>query len=444
MPKLSGFKITKKALEDLPRDKDAVYFDCELKGFGVRIKPKGRAAYVLQYRNVEGVSRRFTLGLVGAMTAEQARTHAKKLLGNIAAGHDPAETKKENASAETVAELCEAYLEAIERGLNDPKKAVIFGKSGEAKKASTVREDKSRINRHIVPLLGKRKVRDLTTTDITKFMRDVTTGKTAIDLKTKARGRARVTGGAGIASRTVGLLGGIMAFAVSEGIISHNPCRGVKRPKDGVRDVRLSSAQYRALGEALDKAFASGEPWQSVNAVKLLALTGCRLGEIEKLKWSEVDFEGHALRLEDSKTRKSVRPLGAAALAVLAGIEHTFKHAGDYVFPAVRLDGAPYGSLPKGWLRIVAHAATEQGNPLEGLTPHGLRHAYASVGGDLGLTEITIAALIGHSSATVTGRYIHALDSALIGAADRVAARIESHMTGQNEGGAVVVPLRRM
>jgi integrase len=116
--------------------------------------------------------------------------------------------------------------------------------------------------------------------------------------------------------------------------------------------------------------------------------------------------------------------------------------SGSYVFPATRLNDAPYGSLPKAWGRIISKAKTEAENPLGGLTPHGLRHAFASVGGDLGLSEITIAALIGHSSASVTGRYIHALDSALIATADRVARSIDSQMTGQDEGG-VVVPLRQ-
>ena len=85
---------------------------------------------------------------------------------------------------------------------------------------------------------------------------------------------------------------------------------------------------------------------------------------------------------------------------------------------------------------------TDPETDLTGLTPHGLRHAFASTGGDLGLTEITIAALLGHAAATVTGRYIHHLDTALIAAADRVAARIAAHMNGTEEG-AAVVPFKR-
>ncbi|MDI7775502.1 site-specific integrase [Asticcacaulis sp. EMRT-3] len=299
--------------------------------------------------------------------------------------------------------------------------------------------DEGRINRHIIPLLGSRRVRDLTTPDINRFMRDVAAGKTAVDVKTGPRGRAIVEGGNGTAARTVGLLGGILSFAVSEGIISINPCRGVKRPADARREVRLSPEQYRALGNALRASDANAEAWQAVAAFRLIAFTGCRLGEVQKLKWSEVDLSGHALRLSDSKTGQSVRPLGAAAVSLLSELPRT----GPFVFPSPTNGKAAYGSLPNAWKRIMARAlTTDPETDLSGLTPHGLLHAFARTGGDLGLTEITIAALLGHTAATVTGRYIHHLDTALIAAADRVAARIGAHMDGSDEG-AAVVPFKR-
>jgi integrase len=227
------------------------------------------------------------------------------------------------------------------------------------------------------------------------------------------------------------LLGGILSFAVSEGIITANPVRGIKRPADGRRETRLSSDQYRALGQALDGAVAEGEAWQVIAAIRLLALTGCRRGEIETLKWDDVDVGGQCLRLSDSKTGKSVRPIGAAVVAELNKLTRTTPH----VFPGRGRDGHFVG-LPKAWLRIVASAAKlEEQFPdaaaLVDVTPHGLRHSYASVAADLGMTEITIAALIGHSAATVTGRYIHHVDSTLVAAADRVSAGIAAAMEGK-------------
>lgn len=83
----------------------------------------------------------------------------------------------------------------------------------DTKKESTLATDKGRIERHIKPLLGSKRIGELSRADIEKFMRDVAAGKTTVDEETKKRGRAIVEGGKGTATRTVGLLGGIMSFA---------------------------------------------------------------------------------------------------------------------------------------------------------------------------------------------------------------------------------------
>jgi len=103
--------------------------------------------------------------------------------------------------------------------------------------------------------------------------------------------------------------------------------------------------------------------------------------------------------------------------------------SGAYVL-AGTIARKPYLGFPKAWLRLAERAG------LDGVTPHTLRHSFASVANDLGFTEPTIAAMLGHASGTVTGRYIHNLDSALTAAADRVARRIDAMMTGAE--GAVV------
>jgi integrase len=417
-------KLNKRNVDTIkPRAHGDIYvWDDEIAGFGLRVKPSGVRSFMVQYRNSSGKSRRHTLGKLGVLTVDEARKMAKAALADVAKGNDPSAKRSEDRMAITVRQLCDAYLDAAKKGL-------ILGKRGRSKKASTLYVDAGRIERHIIPLLGPRAVRDLKTPDIVRFMRDIAAGKTAGDIKTGFRGRAIIKGGAGTASRTVGLLGGILSFAVLDGIIPTNPTRGVKRPADNRREIRLTNDQYRALGKALTEAEANGENESAILGVRLLALTGCRRGEIEKLRWDEVDLAGRCLRLSDSKEGKSIRPLGSAATDLIARLP---KNA-----PFVLLGNSserPFSGLPKAWLRIRKRAN------LPDLTLHGLRHAYASVASDLGYIEPTIAALLGHTSGTMTGRYIHHLDAALIAASDKVSSLIASTMEGRKS--AKIVPLR--
>ncbi len=410
-------KLTKTVVEAAsPNGRDYFIWCDELPGFGVRIFASGKRSYLVQYR-AKGRTRRVAIGLHGRLTAEEARKEARALLGQVAKGGDPAEDRTAQRSAPTMAELCQRYLSSAEQGL-------ILGKKRRPKKESTLYVDRGRIERHILPLLGKRLVKDITAADVRRFMSDVAAGKTATVVPTKLRGKAVVEGGIGTASRTIGLLGGILSFAMAEGIIATNPVHGVARPADNRRERRLSPSEYRKLGQALAEAEEQMENSQAILGTWLLLLTGCRLGEVARLKWSEVDEAGHCFRLEDSKEGRSIRPVGEPAFAVLAQAER--KPGCPYVLPATRGKGA-YGGMPDGWGRIIARS------DLEGVTPHVLRHSFASVAGDLGYSEPTIAAMLGHASGSITSRYIHHLDAVLIAAVDTVAGRIWRLLTGVSD-----------
>jgi integrase len=173
------------------------------------------------------------------------------------------------------------------------------------------------------------------------------------------------------------------------------------------------------LGKALELAEAADDAIQGITAIRLLALTGWRSGEILGLKWQEVDKAGNCLRLADSKEGASIRPMGEAVFRVLDQVNRI--KSNPYVLTSLSGTG-PFGGLAGAWQRAMARSK------LVGVTPHALRHSYASVAGDLGFTEFTIAALLGHSAGSVTSRYVHHLDSVLISAADRVAAAIQEMM----------------
>jgi hypothetical protein len=96
--------------------KDVVAWDDELRGFGVRFKPTGAGAYIIQYRNAEGRSKRLTLGSVAELTAEEARRSARTKLSSVAQGFDPVAEKHATRTAPTVSEICDWYLEKAESG----------------------------------------------------------------------------------------------------------------------------------------------------------------------------------------------------------------------------------------------------------------------------------------------------------------------------------------
>jgi integrase len=383
-------------------------WDAAVPGFGARRQRSAAVAYVLVYRTAEGRVRRYTIGRHGApWTPDAAREEARRLLGDVTKGTDPAAEKIAARRAETVTELCELYWA-------DAVAGTLMTRRRTPKKASTLLSDKGRIEKHIKPLLGRMKVRAVTPMDVEVFMRAVTEGKTAGKAKTgKKRGLSNVRGGRGTASRTVGLLGAIFTYAVRNGMRADNPVHGALRPADGRRERRLTDDEYAALGTALREATVQNVWPPAVAAVQFLSLTGWRSGEALGLRWAEVDLARRTTILADTKTGRSMRPLSHAACDVLRGLSRT----GELVFPSTRGEGR-MGGFRKLWDRIAKLA------PLPAdITPHVLRHSFASLAGDLGYSEPTIAALIGHKGHTITSRYVHAADAVLLAAADAVARR---------------------
>jgi integrase len=407
-------KLSKRTVDKAePAEKDYFIWDDELTGFGLRVFTSGRRSYLVQYR-AKGRTRRFTIGAHGVWTPETARNQARILLGRIAQGDNPAEERQLDRQAITVKELCERYLE-------DAKSGLILGKKRRPKKESTIYTDEGRIKRHIIPLLGTRRVKDISSADVTRFMRDIASGKTKTNQKTGKHGRAIVRGGIGTGTRTVGLLGAILTYARENGIIETNPAHGVRKAADQKRTRRLSEDEYRLLGKILREASADEQFATAADMAKTIALTGCRRGEIINLIWPEVDADNSCLRLQDSKEGASVRPIGLPVIDLLAARRP--EPAAGPVFPGT-VEGKPLVGFPKHWLKIL------RGTPLAGITPHILRHSFASIANDLGFTESTVAALLGHAQGTITSRYIHTVDTALIMAADTVAGYIQGLLDG--------------
>jgi integrase len=409
-------KLTKSRIDafPIPESGQASHWDSELRGFGVRVLPSGLKTFVLQYRNAEARSRRITLARVGVLTIEQARVEARAKLGEIARGCDPIDTREAARAAPTVADICDWYLEEAESGR-------LLGRRRLPIKASSLRMDRSRIERHIKPLIGSRKVGSLTPPDIAAMQADIAAGKSS---RSRGAGRGRdTTGGVGAGSRTISTLHAVFGHAVRLGKIAVNPAHGVRRLAAGQRTRRLSAAEIGALGDAMRQAAERGEHPVGLAAVRLILLTGFRRNEAQALQRAWVDREADCVMFPDTKSGAQVRVVGAAAMEL---IEAQPEQPGNpYVFPS-DWTGTYYKQVPDIVTRL-CHAAQ-----VEGVTPHVFRHTFASIAGELGYSELTIAGLLGHGKRGVTQGYIH-IDELLRSAADAVSTKIAAILDGKEQ-----------
>ena len=408
-------KITKRAVDALQpvSGRDVFIWDSELRGFGVRVKPSGVRTFLIQYRNVEGRTRRLVLGQYGALTPENARDLAREKLAGVAKGEDPSAERHAVRAGMSVSDVCDWYLEEAEAGR-------ILGRNRRPIKASTLKMDRSRIETHIKPLLGARLVSGLTLRDIEGMQADIAAGKSARGRKAGRGGKS--TGGSGVASRTVGTLRGLLGHAARLKVVGKNPAEGARQLAVERRQRRLSDDELRHLGNIMRTLGAEGEHPIGLAAIRMMLLSGFRRMEVLGLERNWVSSRDHCVRFPDTKSGAQVRVLGEAAISCVE--TPPGQGSSRFVFPADWGDGHFIGVV-RVLDRICVKASLKE------VTPHVLRHTFASVAGDLGFSELTIAGLLGHSARGVTQGYVH-LDTALIVAADRVSAEIAKLLDGTN------------
>ena len=400
-------KLNKRTVDALsaPKSGQEFIWDTEIKGFGVRVGASGAKTFVIQYANDEGRLRRMKIGRFGAMTVEQARDQAKIKLGMVAAGADPAQERADARKQPTVAELCDWYLVEARAGR-------ILGRKNRPIKESTLGRDESRIKTHIKPLLGNRVASKLTIADVEQMQDDVKNGKTA---KERGSGRGgRITGGAGVASGCMGTIQAILGHAKHKGLLAAHPTKGAKRLAGNKKNRRLSVDEIERLGMALALAECTGENPLGMALVRTLVLTGYRREEAQAMQRSWVSARGSYVAFPDTKGDAQVRAIGSAAIRILQA--QPVVVGNPHVFPSSVTDG-PYRSVSDCLARVCAIAS------IEGVTPHTLRHTFGSMAGELGFSELTIRAMLGHASQNVTQDYIH-IDQAVKLAVDQTSEAI--------------------
>jgi integrase len=222
-------------------------------------------------------------------------------------------------------------------------------------------------------------------------------------------------------------LSAVFSFALRSEIVKRNPCEtAAVRKTDNRRERFLTLEEVTRLGTAIDELEAEGANTKAINIVRLWALTGCRRDEIAGLRWSEVDLGQGLLFLADSKTGKSLRPLGAAAFSLLKRIDKM--EGSDFVFPAVRGDGH-YQGTKSIWAKAIKKAQ------LRGVTPHTLRHTMGSTATSTGEALALTGAILGHANPRSTAIYAHVQTDPSRQAAERVSAKIAAALAGKSEGG---------
>ncbi len=270
-------------------------------------------------------------------------------------------------------------------------------------KASTAYEYGRSVKFFIEPRIGKRKVRDIKRSDIAELHHALR--------ETPYQ-----------ANRTLGVLSKMFSLAEMWGMRpdGSNPCLHIKRYKEEKRERFLSAEEFARLGKVLDETLRDGSETRSaVVAIRLLMLTGCRLSEIQKLRWEHVDLEAGELRLPDTKTGGRAVPLAPSAVRLLESLPRDEEN--PWVI-AGRKPGSHLTDLQHPWRRIREKAE------LDDVRIHDLRHSFASRALALGEGLPMIGKLLGHTQVQTTARYAHLARDTVKASAARIGDSIEQDL----------------
>ena len=366
-----------------PRDKRQDIRDDVVAGLLIRVYPSGARTFRLE-RSVRGRRHYANLGDASSMTIPQARREARRL---IAGYTEPA---KQGNGPRTPGHPMTAFAEEfLERQAHRWK--------------PRTRDTNTRIVRkNILPAFGGTTVDAITAEQVTEWF-------------------ASMSERPGVANRSMPVLSVMMRMAELWGYRAHNtnPCKRIRRFRMKPKERFLTDGEIARLNAVL----VCDEFWcpNVVAVVRLLLLTGCRVGEVLSLEWGWI--KGKRIFLPDSKSGPRTVLLSSAARAVIDAIP---RYSDDclYLFPS-RPATRPIDNIAFHWSRIRDEAG------LPGLRLHDLRHTWASVAAMNGVDMVTIAKLLGHALVETTERYVHLSDQSATAAADRVSARLSAALAGK-------------
>lgn len=350
-------------------EKETFFWDSELKGFHIRARPGAPPTWGVRYI-VGGKKLTKSLGPCSELKADQARLEALEYRRDGRRGEDRASAAKAHAEAPTVAKLAEEHTE-----IHKPPKISERYHLDQKKHWET----------HIIPALGKKRVKDLSRSDIEKFHNSYSKQPALANalLATLSKALNDCTG-------------------FSPPWRSDNPAYKIEKFSVPKRETILSIAEVGLVLTKLDQLSQSNYGHRFVYPMfKMLLLTGLRLREVANRKWTHINLEKGTLHIPKTKSGKArTVNLPTEAVKLLAGLPKVH----DYVFPNSDMTG-PFKSPQKHWEAI----RSELG--LDTVRLHDLRHTVASYAmHDGGLSQREVMELLGHSQMSTTERYLNVHD----------------------------------
>ena len=363
-----------------------VRWDEEPRGFGVRVYPSGKKAYIVSYRT-RGRKRLMTLGAHGTVTLDQARKRARKLLSQVDDGRDPLAERQRKAQGETFEDLRKKYIEDYAKGPQFPKKP----------RKKTWKADEDRLERHVPHGWKGRKVDDIARWEVERLHNRI---------------------GALYpyeANRLLSLLGKMFRLAKVWGFIeptADNPAEGIERYKEHKRKRWLTPEELPELAKAIDK---EGNIYIRA-ALWLYMLTGARKSEILQAQWDDVDWARGQLRLPETKAgEEQAIPLSAPAVAILQALPRQEKN--PYILPGAKKKHHLV-NIDKPWREIRKAAGVED------VRLHDLRRTVGSWLSQDGVDLNRIKDALRHSSISTTLVYARLGEDAAKPAMEEHAKRI--------------------
>ncbi len=390
-------KLTKTVVETAAAaGKDYELRDTLVPGFVCKVTTKGKKIFALQYRTNAGERRKPTIGRFGELTVDQAREIARDWLADIRKGHDPSAEKAAARRALTVKELCKQFIDEYSTPRNKP---------------STVQTYQDHINRYIIPTLGRIKVPDLTRADVSEMMRAYSRIPSTIN-------------------RAFACLRKMLNMAEVWGYRpdGSNPCRHVPMYPEKGKTRFITDEELVRIYAYMDRADEEGleHPLLTLG-IRLQFSFAARMSEIRLLEWAWVDFENRRIEWPDSKTGKMSKPMSEEAYQLLSKAPRI--KDSPYVCPSVFRGDQPMseGTYKNGWVRILERAEVPH------VGTHGIRHRAATDIANSGVSVKIGMALTAHKTAAMFMRYVHAEDSPVREAAERVASLRKDLVGGQQE-----------